>query len=177
MLALVAILLCAPTAAQLFDLREGTLSYKVVHKLHEVEGTTRKVEGRALAQPGGTVKVQVRAKVATFDSGNSNRDEHMREATHEASHPYAEVKGTMSDISLPLTAARKVTLHAAVELNGERRAIDVPVQLEPAGQGIRVRFAFPISLDAFKVERPQLLLIKIDDRAVISGDLRFEAAQ
>jgi len=27
------------------------------------------------------------------------------------------------------------------------------------------------------VERPQLLFIKIDDRATISGDLRFEAAR
>jgi hypothetical protein len=177
MLALVAILLCAPQGGQLLDLREGTLSYTVVHKLHEVRGTSRKMEGRALAQPDGVVRVQVRAKLATFDSGNSNRDEHMREVTHEASHPYAEVKGSMSGVTLPLTESRKVTLHATVELNGEKQAIDVPVKLEPAGAGVRATFSFPISLDLFKVERPQLLLIKVDDRATISGDLRFEAAK
>src|SRR5689334_11805890 len=116
MLALVAILLCAPPAGQLLNLREGTLTYTVVHKLHEVRGTSRQMEGRALAQPDGTVRVQVRAKLSTFDSGNSNRDEHMREATHEAAHPYAEVKGTMSDVTLPLTRSREATLHATVQL-------------------------------------------------------------
>jgi len=62
-----------------------------------------------------------------------------------------------------------------VELNGEKRRVEVPAKLAPAGQGVRVTFSFPISLDAFKVERPELLLIKVDDRATISGDLRFEA--
>src|SRR5690242_21521229 len=106
MLALLAFLLCAAPAGQLLDLRDGTLTYTVVHKLHEVHGTTHQIEGRALAQPDGTVKVQVRAKVASFDSGNSNRDEHMREATHEATHPYAEVKGTLSGVTLPLRGPR-----------------------------------------------------------------------
>jgi polyisoprenoid-binding protein YceI len=177
MLALIAFLLSAAPAGQLLDLREGTLTYTIVHKLHEVQGTTRRVEGRALAQPDGTIRVQVRTKIATFDSGNSNRDEHMREATHEALHPYAEVKGTMSGIKLPLEGSRQATLHATVELNGEKKAMDVPVKLEPTGAGVRTTFSFPISLDGFKVERPQLLLIKVDDRATISGDLRFETAR
>src|SRR4051812_4311673 len=177
MLALLALLLSAAPAGQLLDLREGTLTYTVVHKLHEVRGTTHVVEGRALAQPDGAVRVQVRTKLATFDSGNSNRDEHMREATHEAIHPYAEVKGTMSGVPLPLTKARDATLHATVELNGQKEAVEVPVKLEPAGNGVRAKFSFPVSLDRFKVERPELLLIKVDDRATISGDVRFEAAK
>ncbi|TMA84606.1 MAG: YceI family protein [Deltaproteobacteria bacterium] len=177
MLALVAVLLCAPPAGQLLDLRKGTLTYTVVHRLHEVRATSHQVEGRALAQPDGTVKVQVRVRVATFDSGNSNRDEHMREVTHEHSHPYAEVKGTISGVTVPLQQSQETTLHGTVELNGEKRAQDVAVKLEPAGGGVRASFAFPLSLEAFKVERPQLLLIKIDDRAVISGDLRFETAR
>ncbi|OLC74611.1 MAG: hypothetical protein AUH83_09570 [Deltaproteobacteria bacterium 13_1_40CM_4_68_19] len=177
MLALVALLLCAPPAGQLLDLRKGTLTYTVVHRLHEVRATSQQVEGRALAQPDGTVKVQVRVRVATFDSGNSNRDEHMREATHEQSHPYAEVKGTMSGVTVPLQQPLETTLHGTVELNGEKQAQDVAVKLQPAGGGVRATFAFPLSLEAFKVERPQLLFIKIDDRAVISGDLRFETAR
>jgi polyisoprenoid-binding protein YceI len=177
MLALVALLLCAPSPGQLLDLREGTLSYTVVHKLHEVRASSHQVEGRALAQPDGNVKVQVRVRVATFDSGNSNRDEHMREATHEQSHPYAEVKGTISGVTIPLQKPQETTLRGTVELNGEKRPQDISVKLVPAGGGVRATFAFPVSLDAFKVERPQLLFIKIDDRAIISGDLRFEAAR
>src|SRR2546429_6185542 len=128
MLALVAVLLCAPPAGQLLELREGTLTYTVVHKLHEVRGTTRQLEGRALAQPDGTVRVQVRAKVASFDSGNSNRDEHMREVTHEHLHPYAEVKGTLSGVNLPLRQVHEAMLHATVELKCDTSTHNWPVK-------------------------------------------------
>lgn len=177
MLALVALLLCAPPARQILDLRQGTLTYAVVHKLHEVRGTSKDVEGRALVLPDGTVKVQVRAKVASFDSGNSNRDVNMREVTHEAAHPYTEVRGTLSGVTLPLEGPREAVLHGTVELNGEKRTRDVPVKLKPEDGGVRATFSFPISLEGFKLERPQLLLVKVDDRAVISGDLLFAAAK
>jgi len=177
MLALVAVLLCAPPVGQLLELREGTLTYIVVHKLHEVRGTTRQVEGRALAQPDGTVRVQVRAKVASFDSGNSNRDEHPPWRAWSPLAPVAEVRGTLSGVNLPLRQGQEATMHATVELNGEKQAQDVAVKLEPADAGVRATFSFPISLDAFKVERPELLLIKVEDRATISGDLRFEATK
>jgi polyisoprenoid-binding protein YceI len=176
--ALIALLLVAAApAGEFLDVHEGTLSYTVVHKLHEVRGVSRQVEGRALAQPDGTVRVQVRAKVASFDSGNENRDEHLREATHDVQHPYASVKGTMTGLALPLAAPAQSTLHAIVELNGGKQAVDVPVKLKPEGGGVRATFSFPISLGAFKVERPQLLFVKVDDRVVIEGDLLFRAAK
>src|SRR4051794_32381102 len=114
-------------AGHLLDVREGTLSYVVVHKLHEVVGTTHQIEGRALVGDDGNAKVQVRAKVATFDSGNSNRDAHMRESTHEAAHPYASVKGTISGVKWPLAAPGDATLKGTVELNGEKQPVEVPV--------------------------------------------------
>ena len=158
----------------LLALEQGTLTYTVVHKFHEVTGTSRKLEGLARIQPAGPTQVQVRAPVASFDSGNSNRDAHMREATHQPLHPFVEVKGTLPPITLPLSGPQDVTLEARVELNGIQQKQAIPVRLEPSGErGVRAKFSFPISLDAFQVERPELLLIKIDDRATISGDLRF----
>ena len=35
---------------------------------------------------------------------------------------------------------------------------------------------YPISLDAFKVERPELLFVKVEDKAQIEGDLVFTEA-
>ena len=174
---LLALLLCAPTEGKVLDLREGTLSYTLVHKLHEVRGVTRQLEGRALIQPDGKALVQVRTRVASFDSGNSNRDEHMREVTHEGAHPYASVKGTLPGVSLPLLAPLETTLHATVELNGEKQPAEVPVKLEPSDGGVRAKFSFPVSLEAFKVERPELLFVKVDDQLVIAGDLVFGDAR
>ena len=164
------------TPGQSYELRAGTLSYTLVHKLHEVTGSSQKLEGRALFLPDGTGRVQVRATVASFESGNANRDEHMREATHEVAHPNASVKGTLQGLALPLTAKTGVSLHATVELNGVKQAVEIPLVLEPvAGGGVHGTFSFPVSLDAFKVERPELFFVKVDDKVVIHGDLTFEA--
>ena len=86
------------------------------------------------------------------------------------------MKGTLPSITLPLDGPRDLTLDARVELNGVQRKEAIPVHVEPAGpRGVHGTFSFPISLDAYGVERPELLLIKIDDRAVIAGDVVFEA--
>jgi hypothetical protein len=98
----------------------------------------------------------------------------MREATHEPLHPVAEVKGTLPPVTLPLSGPQDVTLDARVELNGIQQKHAIPVRLEPSGpRAVRAKFSFPISLDAYRVDRPELLLIKIDDRALISGDVVF----
>jgi len=93
-----------------FNVREGTLGYTITHKLHEVRGITHDFEGRVVVAPDGSARVQVRAKVASFDSGNSNRDEHMREVTHEVEHPYCTVKGIATGVKLPLDAPRRIIL-------------------------------------------------------------------
>jgi len=175
--ALIAASLLAAAPGQTFDLREGTLAYTVVHKLHEVKGVTRAVEGRALVQPDRTLRVQVRAKIASFDSGNSNRDEHVREATHEPVHPFVQVRGTAAGVAFPISAPVDLTLDGTVELNGVQTPQPITVHLEPRSGGVRARFSFAISLDAFQVDRPELLFVKVDDRAQIEGDLLFLEAQ
>ena len=174
---LVALLLAAGPAGQLLELQQGTLTYTLVHKLHEVKGTTKQLEGKALLpSDGGPARVQVRTRVATFESGNGSRDEHMREVTHEALHPYASVKGSLTGATWPLTAPADAVLHATVELNGEKREQDVPVKLLPLdGGGVRTTFSFPLSLEGFKIERPELLFVKVDDKLVIDGELVFGA--
>jgi polyisoprenoid-binding protein YceI len=156
-------------AQALFGLRGGELSYTVVHKLHEVKGTTHEIEGRAALGPDGTLKVQVRAKVASFDSGNSNRDEHMREVTHEPLHPMVQVKGTAPGVKIPGQA----TLHATVDLNGVQKEEEFPVTLAQEGPNIRAKFSFQVSLTDFHIERPELLLVKTDDAMTIDGSLLF----
>ena len=97
-------------APAVFNVREGTLRYTITHKLHEVRGITHDFEGRVVVPPDGSARVQVRAKVASFDSCNSNRDEHMREVTHEVEHTYCSVKGIATGVKLPLDARQRIIL-------------------------------------------------------------------
>ncbi len=86
-----------------------------MHKLHAFSGTSHALEGKAALGPENAGRVQARAKVASFDSGNSNRDEHMREVTHAAAHPTVELKGSFVN---PLTLPATVEASAVIELNG-----------------------------------------------------------
>ena len=162
------------SAAKVLALKEATLTYFVVHPLHKVNATCKVAEGAAKVNPGGPVQVQVRAKVACFDSGDSNRDTHMREVTHEPFHPFVSVKGTIDGLVLPLAAPVEKTLVAKVELNGETQQVNVPVTVSTEGSKVRAKFKFASSLEGFKVERPSLLLVKVEDALVIEGDLVFD---
>ena len=164
----------APAAAKVLALKEATLTYFVVHPLHKVNAACKTAEGAAKVNPGGPVQVQVRAKIACFDSGDSNRDVHMREVTHEPIHPFVSVKGTIDGLVLPLGAPVEKTLVAKVELNGETQAVSIPVTVSTEGARVRAKFKFASSLEGFKVERPSLLLVKVEDALVIEGELVFD---
>src|SRR4051812_4949328 len=66
------------------DPAASTVSYTIVHKLHKVQGKTAKVEGKGRILPDGKAQVMVRVPVESFDSGNANRDAHMKEAVEAA---------------------------------------------------------------------------------------------
>jgi hypothetical protein len=42
---------------------------------------------------------------------------------------------------------------------------------------VRATFSFPISLEAFHVERPELFFVKVEDKVVIEGDVTFGTAK
>src|SRR5205085_8363080 len=73
--AFLAALLCSGSASAqqqgpvLLSLAHGTLTYTVVHKLHEVKGTSHTMQGAAKVQPDAPTIDQVRVPIATFDSG------------------------------------------------------------------------------------------------------------
>jgi YceI-like domain len=173
-LALAAAAAHADDAPRVLALKEATLGYALVHPMHKVSATCRTAEGAAKVNPGGPVQVQVRAKVACFDSGDANRDVHMREVTHEPLHPLVSLKGTLEGLQLPLAEKGTRTLAAKVELNGEVQQVSVPVEVSSEGGKVRAKFSFPVSLEGFKIERPSLLLVKVEDALTISGELLFE---
>jgi polyisoprenoid-binding protein YceI len=159
------------------DAAASTIRYTVVHKLHRVEGISHDMEGKVVVKEDGRVLTMVRVAVASFRSGDGNRDEHMLEAVQAGTYPFAVFKG----IAL-LTATREVpaapeAMEGEVEFHGIAKPAKVPVTLvaEPDGS-IRVRGSFDVSLDAHSVERPSLLFVKIEDNCHIDFDLRMRKA-
>jgi polyisoprenoid-binding protein YceI len=155
----------------------STLSYRLVHKLHEVTGTSKAVEGKARLLPDGTVQVMIRARVDAFDSGNGNRDAHMLEVTEAARFPYVTLKavGTCPPpAAYPATV--KLTVRGELAFHGVSRPVEVPVEVAFASAGrASAEATLPISLEAHGVERPSLLFVKVDDAVVVKARLELAA--
>lgn len=154
------------------DPGSSTLRYVVVHKLHKVDATSSQVEGRAVVKPDGSAITEVRAQVASFKSGDGNRDEHMLETMNVGSYPYVTFKG------IAKSAGESVTMQGQVDFHGVKKPYAVPVRIEAQPDGtLHVTGGFDISLDGHNVERPALLFVKVDDACHVDVDLTLHPAK
>ena len=159
------------------DGAQSSITYHMVHKMHKFDGISRKVEGKVRLLPSGQAQVMVRAPVQSFDSGNANRDAHMKEVVEAARYPFVELKaaadgivwpntpssnGFYERVSFPSTTSK--VFKAQLTFHGVQQTLDLPVEIvfESANRA-RATAHLAVSLDAYKVERPSLMFIKVDD--------------
>ena len=120
----------------------------------------------------------VRASIESFDSGNSNRDAHMKETVGAATHKMVSIKALAEGVTIPTTFPTTVekTFKGELSFHGEKKPVEVPVKItfESATQA-KVTGEFQISLEAFKVERPSLMLVKVDDALKLEVSLVFKS--
>ena len=178
-LALLALLAAAP-GAQAFDLQPAasTIRFHVEHKLHQVDGASHAAEGKALLGADGAVRVMVRVPVQSFDSGDANRDSHMLETMEAGRFPWVVFKGVgVLQGAAPGGQPVALSLRGELELHGVKRALAVPVTVELGRDGsARVRGTLTVSLDAHGIERPSLLLVKLEDACTVTLDLKLGRA-
>ncbi len=154
----------------------SSVTYHVVHKLHKVDGVSKKVDGRARMQVGGPTQVGLRIPIESFDSDNVNRDAHMKEVTEAARYPNVEVKLVADGVAMPTSFPSIVqkTFKAQVTVHGITQAMDIPVAVKfESATRVLATAAFAISFDAFKIERPSLMFVKVEDAIKLEASLVF----
>jgi polyisoprenoid-binding protein YceI len=155
---------------------ESSITYHLVHKMHKVDGVSHKVEGKARLLPDGKAQVMVRVPAESFDSGNVNRDAHMKEAVDAARYPYVELKALGEGVTAPATfpTTQHKTFKAQLTLHGVQQLLELPVELTwQSPTKVSAATSFAISLDAYKVERPSLMFVKVDDELKLDAKLGF----
>jgi polyisoprenoid-binding protein YceI len=157
------------------DAAASVVRFHVDHKLHVVDGASRAIEGKAVIEPDGRVLAMVRIPVASFDTGDGNRDSNMRETLEASRHPYVVFKG-VTRLGAPPSAGKptKAVLDGELDFHGVKRRLEVPVTVERGRDGSAdVRGELAISLDAYRVERPSLLFVKLEDACTIRFELKL----
>lgn len=157
---------------------KSTLKYNVVHKLHEVSAESRAVEGKAAVLADGRVQLMLRAPIASFKSGDGNRDEHMQETMQALAFPSVTFKG-VTTLAAPAAYPAKVqlTIDGELDFHGEKAREQVPVTVEfTSATSAHVTGGMSVSLDKYKIERPSLLFVKLEDACKIDIDLTLQGA-
>jgi polyisoprenoid-binding protein YceI len=169
----------AAGASYAVDPAASHVTFAIRHKLHAVHGRATAVEGRAVVDAEGKVQAMVRIPVAALDTNEANRDANLREAMEAGKYPWVVFKG-VGKLALPPPRGTPVRLDLAgeLDLHGVRRPLTVPLEVTFDADGsARAKGGFEVSLEAHRVERPSLLLVKIDDACRIGLELVLREEQ
>lgn len=144
---------------------QSYITYKITHPLHEVEAKSQNAYCVILADaPKKDIKkVAVQVDVTSFDSGNSNRDSHAMETVDAINYPDARfISTSIEQKGDSLMVKGDLTFHGVTK--------NITMEVFPAWtkSQLVVTGKFNISLTAFKIKRPALFLIPINDKCVFT---------
>jgi hypothetical protein len=174
-LVLMAFLVLGPRLVQAdsnWVLEKSTLTYHVSHPLHQSEGVSHAARGKGVCH-AGQCDLLVAVPVKSFDSGDSNRDLHMLQATRGGQFPMVSVR-----TRLPEGAAASAAIHADLEIQFAGQTVEykqVPFQLEVQGKQIRISGTIPATLSDFKIDPPSLLAIPVKNEMPVRVDMTWRS--
>jgi hypothetical protein len=151
-------------------LHDSTLSYHVSHPLHQVDGVSHAARGKGVCH-AGECDFLIAVPLKSFDSGDSNRDLHMLQATRGAEFPMVTVRTRLSEAALASTAIR-----ADLEIQFAGQTVQykqVPFQLSAQGSETKISGTIPATLSDFKIEPPSLLMIPVKNEMPVRVEMTW----
>jgi hypothetical protein len=152
-------------------LEQSTLTYHVSHPLHQTEGVSHAARGKGVCH-AGQCDFLIAVAVKSFDSGDSNRDLHMLQATRGAQFPIVTVR-----TRLPEAASASATVHADLEIQFAGQTAQykqVSFQLVTQGNETRISGTIPATLSDFKIEPPTLLTMPVKNEIPVRVDMTWQ---
>ena len=140
--------------------KDSWITYRITHPLHEIEATSKDVVYHVEidAAKKEVLSVSADVDVTTFDSGNSNRDSHAMEVIDAIDYP--EVNFASSSI---VQAGDTLKIAGTLTFHGVTHEVVLAAIPRWTPERLEVSGHFELSLTAFKIERPSLLMIPVED--------------
>ena len=168
----VALLLTALPAFSQTDtqwlLTKSALSYHISHPMHEVDGTSQAGKGKGICD-AKTCNFLIAAPVKSFDSGDTNRDLHMIQATRGAQFPMVIVR-----TQFPATETASSTIYADLEIQfAGQTAHYTHIAFQRTllqNNEVQITGTIPTTCSDFKIDRPSFLTVPIKNEIPIKVD-------
>lgn len=177
-MSLVSLVLAATSAVaqtpanQTWLLDNSSLTYRMTHPVHEVEGTSHAGKGKGVCH-AGMCDFLLAAPVKTFDSGDTNRDLHMIQVVRGAEFPVIAVRFRIPEAD---TEQPSFTADLEVSFAGQTaHYLHVPFQQEIHGGEHRITGVIPATLTDFKIDPPRFLTVPIRNEIPVKVDTTWHA--
>ncbi len=158
---------------QQWVLQESTLSYHVSHPLHEIDGVSHAARGKGVCHDG-QCDFLIAAPVKSFDSGDSNRDLHMIQATRGAQFPMVTVRTRLSESALNSGA---ISLDLDIEFAGQTvHYAHLAFKQAIEGGQHRISGTIPAKVSDFKIDPPSLLTMPIKNEMPVRVEMVWRPA-
>lgn len=148
----------------IYEASTSSVKYSMVHKLHSWEGVSKdlKVATKWNEQKNEIEQISIVVNVASFNSGLSSRDSHMMEVLDGLTYP----RILFSSSSVQYTP-EGIFVKGKLQFHGVERVIETKVKLVKMNRKLVFSGSLPILLEDYKVERPSLLFVKVDNKIQI----------
>lgn len=155
---------------QTYVLKSSEVSYKVDFPLKTVYGKSSDSKGKGVCDKK-SCDFLIAVPVKSFKSGDTNRDVHMQEVTKESQYPLLTVNSTFSDPD------NITEIDLEIDFAGVKKTIKkLKLSKNKTDRVIEINSTFPILLSEFKINRPSLLGVSIDDKVEIDVKTKWELA-
>jgi hypothetical protein len=155
-------------------LEQSTLTYHMSHPMHQVDGVSRGAKGKGSCHEG-MCDFLIAAPVNSFDSGDSNRDLHMIQATRGAQFPLVAVR-----TRIPEQTSLSGTIYADLEVQFAGQTVKynhVAFQETANGNDVRITGTVPATCSDFKIDPPSFLAISIKNEIPVKVDMVWKASK
>lgn len=153
-------------------LDQSTLTYHMSHPMHEVDGVSHAARGKGICH-AGWCDFLIAVPVKTFDSGDTNRDLHMIEATKGAEFPLIQVRARFPQAE---TAQQWIHANLDVQFAGQTaHYAQVPFERTQQGGEVRITGTIPLTCSDFKIDRPTFLTVPIRNEIPVRVDMTWHS--
>lgn len=149
---------------------ESILKYQLWHPLHATTGSTQEFlcEIELSEDTQAIQAVRFVADVTSFDSGNSDRDARALELIEAQRYPEVSFQSSSID-----TFGDDLYVSGELCFHGVTKNISFYAKHNVMGSKLIVKGTADVSLTQFQVERPALLMIRVNDELKISFTMTF----
>ncbi len=171
---LLALVLFAPPVFAQTDTQwvaeQSALTYHMSHPMHQVDGVSHAAKGKGICH-AGQCDFLIAAPVKSFDSGDTNRDLHMIEATRGAQFPMVVVR-----TRFPQSDTSSATIYADLEVQFAGQTAHyahVPFERTMLGDRLRISGTVPATCSDFKIDRPSFLTVPIKNEIPVRVEITW----